>query len=353
MVNTADPANETERTLLRIANGLRLTTQSTPAPVALGRRQAVGFRGKARLYYYPPNAEQDVLRTPLVLFPYLGISRPYIFDLRPGESFAEYLSANGVPLYLCDWGVFGPEDRDMDMDTVIGDVIPALMRRAAEHARADQVTAFGYCMGVPMTAAALAHDRSLPAKNLLAMVGPIDFSVGDFPRMTDEELFDVDAMVETFDLMPAEFIKAGFKMLNPAGDLQMQVNLMDNLWNTKWLQGFQAMNRWSNEWVPLPKQFFRQWVRHFYQRNELIQGEFRVQGAKVDLSHITQPLLCVGAAGDDIVPAQSASALIDAVSSNDKHFMELPGGHISVIAGRRARQEVWPTVVEWLRERDG
>ncbi|MGH2608935.1 MAG: alpha/beta fold hydrolase, partial [Tepidiformaceae bacterium] len=302
--------DENDSYLLRLANGIREATFGPPAPVATSRRSIVGFRGKARLYYYAPK-DGPQLSTPVVLFPYLGISRPYIFDLRPGESFAEFLAEAGVPFYLCDWGVFGVEDRDMGMDDVIADIIPAMLRQALDHSGAQQATLFGYCMGVPMSASALAADPSLPVKNLLTMVGPIDFSEGDFPMMTGEDRFDVDAVVETFDLMPAEFVRSGFKMMNPLGDAALAANLAANAHDPQWLAGHKAMNRWASEWMPLPKQFFRQWVRCFYQNNELVRGEFRVLGRKVDLSRITVPLLCVGASKDDIVPPASARALLD------------------------------------------
>ena len=344
------PALETDTELLRMAQGLR-DALGAPAPVALSRRIPVGFRGKARMYYYPPK-DGGRLKTPLVLFPYLGISRPYIFDLRPGESFAEFLYEEGVPFYLVDWGVFGPEDRDMGMDDVIADMVPALVQQAAQHSGADGVTLFGYCMGVPMTTSALAAQPSLPVKNYLSMVGPIDFSIGEFPMMTTDDRFDVDSIVETFDMMPAEFVRSGFKMLNPMGDLNQAQALLQNASNPQWLVGYKAMNRCASEWLPLPKQFFRQWVRHFYQGNELIQGKFRVMGEAVSLRDITVPVLCVGASRDDIVPPACAKALVDSVGSEDKKFLELEGGHISVIAGRRARQVVWPALLEWLREHD-
>ena len=344
--------DEQDSEFLRLAQGLREATFGAPAPIGQSRRRAVGFRGKARLYHYAPR-NGGRLATPLVLFPYLGISRPHIFDLRPGESFAEFLSDQGISFYLCDWGAFGPEDRDMGLDDVIADMIPSLIQQALRHSGADAVTAFGYCMGVPMTAAALAADPSLPVRNLLTMVGPIDFSVGDFPMMTGEDHFDVDAVVETFDMMPAEFIRSGFKMMNPTGDAQQASNLLQNASNPEWLVGYKAMNRWSSEWMPLPKQFFRQWVRHFYQGNELVKGEFRVCGERVNLRDITVPVFCIAATGDDIVPAGSARALVDSVGSTDKTFLELQGGHISVIAGRRARQQVWPQLVSWLQDHDG
>jgi polyhydroxyalkanoate synthase len=344
------PAFESDAELLKMAQGLR-DALGAPAPVAISRRSIVGYRGKARLFHYPPK-DGGRFKTPLVLFPYLGISRPYIFDLRPGESFAEYLTEQGVPFYLVDWGTFGPEDRDTSMEEVIGDMIPSLMRQAVRHSGADACTAFGYCMGVPMTASAIASQPDLPVKNYLAMVGPIDFTVGEFPRMTDEDRFDVDGILETFDMMPAEFIRSGFKMLNPMGDLTQAQTLLQNVSNPQWLVGYKAMNRWANEWVPLPKQFFRQWVQHFYRNNDLVNNRFRVGGETVHLRDITVPLLCIGASKDDIVPPGSARALVESVGSKDKQFLELEGGHISVIAGRRAKQQVWPAILKFLEDHD-
>jgi polyhydroxyalkanoate synthase len=44
-------------------------------------------------------------------------------------------------------------------------------------------------------------------------------------------------------------------------------------------------------------------------------------------------------------------ALLDVVSSRDKEYVELPGGHISLIAGRGASTHCWPKVAAWLAAR--
>jgi polyhydroxyalkanoate synthase len=44
-------------------------------------------------------------------------------------------------------------------------------------------------------------------------------------------------------------------------------------------------------------------------------------------------------------------ALIDAVDSREKDYVELPGGHISLIAGRGAAVHCWPKVSDWLASR--
>ena len=42
---------------------------------------------------------------------------------------------------------------------------------------------------------------------------------------------------------------------------------------------------------------------------------------------------------------------MEAVSSEDREYLELPGGHISVFSGRQAHQTLWPKIDEWVSAR--
>ncbi len=143
-------------------------------------------------------------------------------------------------------------------------------------------------------------------------------------------------------------VKAGFKLLKPTMDLSTNLNLWWNLWNDKYVEGFHALNKWANEYVAFPGEFFRQWVRDFYQDNKLYRGELVMGGRPVRLERITCPVFVVGAKEDYIAPPACVRALMDAVGSRDKEYIELPGGHISLIAGRGAAVHCWPKVSAWL-----
>ena len=78
-------------------------------------------------------------------------------------------------------------------------------------------------------------------------------------------------------------------------DLSTNLNLWWNLWNPDYVSGFNALNKWANEYMPFPGEFFRQWVKEFYQQNRLVQGELRLGDRPVDLRRITCPVLAVGA----------------------------------------------------------
>lgn len=344
--------DEMARNAQRVARGVELIVDQSEARVGHTPRQIVGRRGKAKLYHYPAQGETKAA-LPVMFVPYLGISRTYIFDLQPGASFVEFITKQGIDFYLVDWGDLGPEDREFSMEDAVMDVIAAFVQRTLRHSGAKELDLFGYCMGVSMTMSFMATHPNAPIHALVMMVGPVDFTHGgSFGLWSSKEHFPVEKLLDTFDNAPLEYVQLGFKMLQPTNDAASAVNLWWNLWNEKYVDGYRAMNRWSNEWVGFPGEFFRQWITWFYQENRLVKGELILRGKRVDLATITKPILIVAARQDKIAPPASCKPLVDAVASVDKEYVELPGGHISLIAGRQAHQNLWPKLVSWLRERE-
>jgi hypothetical protein len=54
----------------------------------------------------------------------------------------------------------------------------------------------------------------------------------------------------------------------------------------------------------------------------------------------------------DEVEAWFAKAM-DLASSADVTHLDRPGGHIGLVAGSRARNDLWPELGAWLAERSG
>jgi polyhydroxyalkanoate synthase len=341
---------ESLRNVQRLFKASELVAWRPEPQVGKTPRQAIWRTNKSVLYRYG-EAAQRRHPVPVVMVPNLGISRPYIFDLYPGSSFVEHMVRQGFDFYLLDWGVFGEEDNGLTVDECVMRIMPRMFRKALEASNAEEASVLGYCMGGPLSACYTAvHPRGV--RNLINMAGPIDYAkAGMFTRWLDARHFDVDKLVNTFGSMPADLVRVGFKMLRPTMDLTTATNLWWNLTSDRYVEGFLALNKWANEYVPFPGEFFRQWVKDFYQANKLVRGELRLDGATVDLSTITCPLLTIGAKQDYICPPECARALMGAVSSADKEYHELPGGHISLIAGRSAARDVWPKVSRWLAER--
>lgn len=340
---------EANRNLLRMKHFSEMVMNPKEPAVGPTPRQEIYRTNKSRLWRYQ---SKRTIRTPLLFVPNLGISRPYIFDLMPKGSFVEHMTALGFDFYLVDWGVFGEEDNGLTVEDAVTKILPRLARKALESSGASELTVLGYCMGAPVSACFVASHPEIPVKNYINMAGPIDFSqVGLFGLWLSKEHFNVDRFVDTLGSVPADIVKAGFKLIKPTMDLSTSLNLWWNLWNDKYVEGFQALNKWANEYVAFPGEFFRQWVRDFYQGNKLYRGELVMGGRPVRLANITCPVFAVGAREDYIAPPACVRALVGAVGSREKEYVELPGGHISLIAGRGAALHCWPKVSGWLGPR--
>jgi polyhydroxyalkanoate synthase len=71
----------------------------------------------------------------------------------------------------------------------------------------------------------------------------------------------------------------------------------------------------------------------------------------VDLSRIDQGLLVVTAGADHIAPPEGTHPLFDMVGSDDVTRLDRPGGHIGLMAGSKAKKEIWPDIADWLKDR--
>ena len=340
---------ELERNLKRLRNLHQMASAPVEPRTGTTPRLEVYKRNKSRLYRYESRRTH---RTPVLFVPNLGISRPYIFDLLPGGSFVEHMTREGFDFYLLDWGVFGPEDDGLTFEECVAKILPRMARKVLETSGVRELSVLGYCMGAPLSASFVASHPEIPVRTFINMAGPIDFSkIGLFGLWLDRRYFNVDRLVDTVGAIPADMVKAGFKLLKPTMDLSTGLNLWWNLWNDKYVEGFAALNKWANEYVAFPAEFFRQWVKDFYQDNRLVRGDLVFDGRPVKLGNIRCPVLVVGAKEDYIAPPDCVRALVDAVSSVDKEYTELPGGHISLIAGRGAAVHCWPRVSGWLAPR--
>jgi polyhydroxyalkanoate synthase len=88
-----------------------------------------------------------------------------------------------------------------------------------------------------------------------------------------------------------------------------------------------------------------------YKENRLVRGNLRLRGRRVELGRIDQSLLIVTAGADHIAPPQGTEPLLELVSSEDVAHLDRPGGHIGLMAGSKARNEIWPDIAQWLAQR--
>jgi polyhydroxyalkanoate synthase len=322
-----------------------------PGTVAVGQtpKETIWTFNKAKLYrYHQANQRHG---TPLLLV-YALINRPYILDLTPGNSLVEYLVGEGYDVYMLDWGCPGEEDADLRLDDYVLGYIHRAAQQVLKTAGHSQLSLLGYCQGGTLsTMYASVHPEVV--KNLILLTTPIDFSdAGMYTAWLAPKHFDVDRLADVMGLIPAGMMDLGAKMLKPMQNFYgPYVTLLDRLDDETFVAGWRVMDQWVNDGVDFPGAAYKQWVKQFYQGNQLIQNQLSLGGRPVRLSAISASLLNVYAELDHICQPCQSKPLMDKVSSTDKTLLGVKAGHVGVVAGRAARKNFFPKLEAWLAER--
>jgi len=340
---------EVERALLRNVKGLEYLAAGDPE-MGQTPKDVVYSRGTLRLYHYRPQAP-EVYRVPVLLVMSL-VSRAYILDLAPGQSFIEFLLRRGYDVYMIDWGVPRPEDARLRLEDYVLDFMPDCASRVLRDSGEPDLTMIGYCMGGMLAVIHAALHPDGPLANLVCFTTPVNFEgMRLFHRWADRRYFDVDRIVDTLGNVPPELMYASFEMLKPAARLHGQARLWDNMWNDDFVKSYRMFDRWAADQVPFPGECFRQTVKELMWENRLSKNELALGGRPVRLDRIRVPFLHVMAEHDHIVPHESARELVAMVGSADKTELVLKGGHVSLVAGPNASRRLWPQLDSWLSVR--
>ena len=341
---------EVWRSVQRSRNSLDVLLDRNEPDVALTPKDTIYSHGTLRLYRYRPLTD-EVYRVP-VIFVMSLISKPYILDLAPGQSFVEYLLRQGFDIYMIDWGVPRPEDHAMRLEDYVLDLMPRCIEEVRRISKEQDYSFLGYCMGGLFGLMyAMAFPRS-SLKNLVCVATPVDFEgMGLLRRWADPRWFDVDRVVNTFGNIPAEAILTSLEMLRPLDRFLGYVRLWDNLWDPDYVYNWRIRYKWVQDQIPFPGECYRQVTKELMWANKLAKGELTLGGRRLDPQSITGAVLNAMAEYDHIAPYESTRPLTSLIGSHDKQDMVVKGGHVSLIAGRSAILRLWPTVNEWLSVR--
>lgn len=321
----------------------KLDVGSTPVEV-------VHEENKWRLLRYR-RSEPAKYATPVLMVPSL-INRHYVLDLAPGRSFVEYLVKQGHDVFMIDWGTPSSEDRFLSFDTITDTYLGRAIRIAAESSPSGKTHVLGYCLGGTL---AVIHAAARPHRiaSLLALAAPVRFDAdGLLNKWMSMEGFEIDALVGGTGNVPWQLMQFAFHMLRPTMSLSKAAHVIDRAWDDEFLDGFLALETWGNDNVSFPGTAYKTYVERLYRSDELIKGTFELSGEPVKLANIECPTLVISFAHDNIVPAESASALVEEIGSKDKIHLHLNGGHVGAVVSRRASTDLWPKMSEFWTARD-
>lgn len=294
-------------------------------------KQVVWKKNKAQLWYYP--ADKKKFQVP-VFQVYSLVNKSYILDLAPGASITEALVKSGYDVYLLDWGVPGYEDKDLSLDNYIIDYLQAGVKHALRHSKAEEISIIGYCLGGTLAAiyTAIADE---PIKNFIGIAVPIDLSHVPYYENWAEEFrlgnIDIDHIIDAYGLIPATLVEMGVRAVTSPLYFSHYFSLLNRVHNDQFVQRWRKMNMWTNDHIPFAGETLRQLAKDLVRDNKLVKGELIIRNKQVDLKNIKVNLLVISTSLDTIVPKELSLPIMNLVSSIDKTYKSVEGGHVSLI----------------------
>jgi len=332
-------------------------TKDRDVQIATTPKREVWRRDKTVLYHYTATAKKTISAPVLVVYGLVG--RYTMADLQEDRSLVRNLLAQGVDLYVVDWGTPTRSDRWLTLEDYIDDYLDGCVDFIRQKEKVGQVSLLGICEGGVFTTCYAARQPR-KVKSLTLTITPVDFhaSAKDAPlhhgliglwarSMTHE---DVDRLIEANGNLPGELMSFVFSMMTPVNALtKYNLGLFDVMDDEKKLLNFLRMEKWLADRPDHPGEAAKQWLKDLYQDNKLVKGEFTLAGEKVDLKRITMPVLNVFAEEDHIIPPKSSQAMKKQVGTKDYTELPLPGGHVGVFVSGKSQGILGKNIYAWLK----
>jgi polyhydroxyalkanoate synthase len=339
---------EMSQSAMKLQKGYETLKHIGKVEVGTTPKTLVWQQDKVKLYHYNRSTPAKCKIPVLVSFAIMN--RHDVLDLQPDRSLMKKLLDEGLDVYIMDWGYPTKSDRYLTME----DYIDGYMNNAVDFIREahgiQKINKMGICQaGTFSTIYAALYPEKL--NTLTVFVAPFDFTTNKCMLYKWTKYLDVDTMVDSLGVIPADLLNAGFGMLKPSADISKYFGVMDMLEDDAKLMNFLRMEYWKNDCPDLAGEMYRKYIKDLFRDNKLIRDEFELGGRKVILKNITMPFLNVYATDDNIIPNESTISMNDKIGSKDKELYAFPGGHIGVFVGARSQKELGPKVAEWVTKR--
>lgn len=301
-------------------------------------------------HYFPRQLEKG--RPPVLLCHGLSANH-FTWDPGPCPSFAKYIRDNGFDAWVIDLRGRGPSARlqqrrgetkpgGWNYDDYVQYDLPAVINYVREQTGSDQVNWVGHSMGgMVMYGYLQSQDASL-IRSATAVASPA--------RMKNFRFFKF--LMGPFQSLLGRM--SHFRQIQGARAIALLGYLVPTkkVGTHKSIYPWFAVNGVANPSAAVMAQF-NSWMI-----NEHLANADASQIYSDGFHKITTPFLVVEGAGDWMAPPLDVKYGIDRMSSKDKKyaFFSKKNGHkhnydhMSILLGDSAAEEVWPVMLDWLKD---
>jgi putative long chain acyl-CoA synthase len=316
---------------------------------------------RLRHYAKTPDAGATPVAAPLLLVPPLMVASE-VYDISPDVSAVAALSRWGVDVWLVDFGA--PEREEGGMDRTLDDHVRAVSE-AIDRVRAatgQDVHLAGYSQGGMFCYQAAAFRKGAGLASVIGMGSPVDLhrTVKLGEDTTERIVSGVRSLIEwplqRIEGLPGFFTSTGFKLLSARKEVKQLFDFVRNLHDRTELEKREAKRLFlgGEGFVAWPGPAFRKFVDELIVGNRMQSGGFVIDGHTVTLADLSCPILYFVGSRDEMGrPAAVRGIRRAAPRSNVMYEVMVKAGHFGLVVGSTALTVTWPTIVDWMRWREG
>lgn len=333
--------------------------------------------GLVKLRYYPPLKEKQITladgstldvattaqKTPLVLIAPLAVNM-LVYDLFPQRSLVRYLRARGFELYLLDWGRPNKHHNTLTMASYFADYLPKMLVQVRQHSGKQRLSLHGWSFGglFSLCYAALGKDKDIA--NLVQVGAPADYHRNGALGVQYQAISRRAKWIRrtlglrVHDLPPNMLRSPGwanslaFKLTNPVSSLQGYLNLFKNLHDKEFVSAHATNGAFLDDMVAYPGGVIQDIIHYLWIENVVAKGQLPMLNPEGNLNRVTANILNISGANDPIVTPECSQASAPLISSKDKTYLTVEGGHVGILSSAKAQQQSWGKIADWLIERD-
>lgn len=305
------------------------------------------------VYHYRPAAGVEQQGDPVLLVTPLA-APALCYDLRRGCSLVEHLVQQGRPTYLVEYGQVSFRNRALGMEHWIEEVIPEAIKAVSQHAGGKPVHVVGWSLGGIFATLTLADQPDLPAASLTIVGSPFDVRqvplVAPFRPLVDLTRGKIiTTAYQAFGGAPRPLVRWAFQLSAIDKKITKPIALVRNLDDADFLAQVEAVDRFTANMIAYPGRSFGQLYHRFYRTGEITSGTFDLEDHTVTLASLKVPVLVFAGEDDSIAPRASVEMVGTLLTgAPEVRFEMVPGGHLGMLTGRKARTTTWRILDEWF-----
>lgn len=299
---------------------------------------------------------------PVLLVPPLMVTSE-IYDISPELSAINFLGANGLDVWLVDYGNPLTEDDGLErtLDDHILAVDDAIAAVAAE--TGQDVHLVGYSQGGMFCYQAAGYRRSKDIGSVITFGSPVDIRRNLPVRVHDDIAArliklarqGISGPLDELDGLPGWLTSRGFKLLNPQKEVGQILDFFGLLHDREALEEREPKRLFlgGEGFIAWPGEALRDFIDQVIVQNRMASGGFVVDGRTFSLSDIDAPILYFVGQRDDLARPAAVRAIERAAADTETHGVDINAGHFGLVVGSTAMGTVWPTVIDWVRWKAG